>query len=262
MSSSASRSMPGCGACSPTSYRSRSSTPTSGSAEFAGRAAIGFAIPLLAAAWPVFRGLRGRPIEAIRVGFRSSRGGGLAPLLARVPLPGGSLGQMPPRNVVRAPRRTLLTVLASAAVISVAVSMSGMLDSFEATVDRNAAEETRMAPDRLEITLAGFVPADTPGAAPARLLADRRRDRLAADDPGFASRPRRRGDRRRRRHDPSRSAALGSPRGERDAAAGTRRGVDRGERRRGPRRRARQPPHAGSPEADRTRPFHARPRPR
>ena len=100
------------------------------------------------------------------------------------------------------------------------------------------------------------------GATPPRLLADRRRDRLAADDPRFAPCPRRRGDRRRRRHDPSRSAALGSPRGERDAAAGTRRGVDRGERRRGPRRRARQPPHAGSPEADRTRPFHARPRPR
>ena len=128
---------------------------------FAARAAIGFAIPLLAAGWPVWRGLRVTPIEAIRVGFRSARGGGLAPLLARLPLPGGSLARMPPRNVVRAPRRTLLTVLASAAVISVAVSMSGMLDSFRATVDRNDAEELRMAPDRLAITLAGFVPADT-----------------------------------------------------------------------------------------------------
>jgi putative ABC transport system permease protein len=129
---------------------------------FAGRAAIGFAIPLLAAGWPVWRGLRVTPIEAIRVGFRSARGGGLAPLLARLPLPGGSLAQMPPRNVVRAPRRTLLTVLASAAVISVAVSMSGMLDSFSSTVDRNDAEELRMAPTRLDVTLAGFVPAGTP----------------------------------------------------------------------------------------------------
>ena len=129
---------------------------------FATRAAIGFAIPLLAAAWPVWRGLRVAPIDAIRVGFRSARGGGLAPLLARMPLPGGSLGQMPPRNVLRAPRRTLLTVLASAAVVSVAVSMSGMLDSFRATVDRNDAEELRMAPTRLDVTLTGFVPADTP----------------------------------------------------------------------------------------------------
>jgi putative ABC transport system permease protein len=130
--------------------------------QFGARAAIGFAIPLLAAGWPVWRGLRVDPIEAIRTGFRSARGGGLAPLLARLPLPGGSLAQMPPRNVLRAPRRTLLTVLASAAVISVAVSMSGMLDSFEATVDRNRAEELRMAPDRLAVTLAAFVPAGTP----------------------------------------------------------------------------------------------------
>ena len=129
---------------------------------FAARAAIGFAIPLLAAAWPVWRGLRVRPIEAIEAGFRSARGGGFAPLLAKLPTPGGSLAQMPARNVLRAPRRTLLTVLASAAVISVAVSMSGMLDSFRATVDANTAEQERMAANRLEVTLAGFVPADAP----------------------------------------------------------------------------------------------------
>lgn len=121
--------------------------------KFAERAAIGFAIPLLAAAWPVRRGLRMTPIDAIRVGFRAARGGGLAPLAARLHLPGGSIGQMAPRNVLRAPRRTLLTVLASAAVVSVAVSMSGMLDSFQATVDRNVAEELRVAPDRLTVTL-------------------------------------------------------------------------------------------------------------
>ncbi|MCB0876856.1 MAG: ABC transporter permease, partial [Solirubrobacterales bacterium] len=143
---------------------------------FATRSAIGFAIPLLAAAWPVWRGLRIRPIEAIEAGFRSARGGGLAPLLARVPIPGRSLAQMPARNVLRAPRRTLLTVLASAAVISVAVSMSGMLDSFRATVDANTAEQERVAPDRLSVTLAGFVPADAP---PLR--------RLAASPPAAAT---------------------------------------------------------------------------
>lgn len=128
--------------------------------KFAERAAIGFAIPLLAAAWPVRRGLRMTPIEAIRVGFRAARGGGLAPLTARLPLPGGSIAQMAPRNVMRAPRRTALTVLASAAVVSVAVSMSGMLDSFQATVDRNVEEELRVAPDRLTVTLDGYYPAD------------------------------------------------------------------------------------------------------
>ena len=129
---------------------------------FAQRAAIGFVIPLLAAAWPVIRGVRVTPIKAIHAGFRSARGGGLAPVLARLPLPGGSLAQMPARNVLRAPRRTLLTVLASGAVISVAVSMSGMLDSFQATVDRNTEETLKTAPDRLTVTLDRFYPEDSP----------------------------------------------------------------------------------------------------
>jgi putative ABC transport system permease protein len=119
-------------------------------------AAIGLVIPLVAAAWPVRRGLRVTPIEAIRVGFRAARGGGLAPLVGRLPLPGNSLAQMPPRNVLRAPRRTLLTVLATGAVVSVAVSMSGMIDSFAATVDRNQAEELRGGRDRLSVSLDRF----------------------------------------------------------------------------------------------------------
>jgi putative ABC transport system permease protein len=125
---------------------------------FVSRAAIGLVIPILAAAWPVRRGLRVTPIEAIRVGFRAARGGGLAPLLGRLPLPGSTLAQMPPRNVLRAPRRTALTVLASAAVVSVAVSMSGLLDSFAATVDRNQAEELSAAPKRLTVSLDRFYP--------------------------------------------------------------------------------------------------------
>lgn len=120
---------------------------------FLPRAAIGFAIPLLAAIWPVRRGLAVTPVEAIRTGFRSARGGGLAPLLGRVPLPGNSIAQMAPRNVLRAPRRTLLTVLGSGAVVAVAVSMSGMLDSFAATVDRNEEEQLSSARGRLVATL-------------------------------------------------------------------------------------------------------------
>ena len=128
---------------------------------FAERAVIGLLIPLIAAAWPVMRGVRVTPVEAIRSGFRSARGSGLAPLLARIPSPGGSLARIPARNVLRAPRRTLLTVLAGGAVISVAVSMYGMLDSFEKTVDRNSAEELKSAPQRLEVTLNRFYPADS-----------------------------------------------------------------------------------------------------
>lgn len=129
---------------------------------FGPRAAIGFAIPLLAAIWPVRRGLRVTPIEAIRTGFRAGRGGGLAPLLGRVPLPGSSIAQIAPRNVLRAPRRTLLTVLGSGAVVAVAVSMSGMLDSFTATVERNEEEQLSRAPNRLVVTLDHPRPARDP----------------------------------------------------------------------------------------------------
>ena len=76
-------------------------------------------------------------------GLPSAKSGGLAPLLRRLRLPGGSLGQMPARNVLRAPRRTLMTVFGIAAVIAVLVSMLGMIDSFLATVDRSEAETRR-----------------------------------------------------------------------------------------------------------------------
>jgi putative ABC transport system permease protein len=119
-------------------------------------ALIGCLLPLAATALPVWRAVRVRPIEAIRVGFRSAKSSGLAPLLRRVRLPGGSLGQMPPRNVLRAPRRTLMTVLGIAAVIAVLVSMLGLIDSFRTTVDRSEEELAGATPSRLEVTLDRF----------------------------------------------------------------------------------------------------------
>ena len=92
-----------------------------------GRRGARFLLPLAATAYPVWRGVRVAPIEAIRVGFRAAKGGGFAPLLKRVELP-SSLVQMPLRNLARAPRRTLTTILGLAAVIVTVVSLSGMFD--------------------------------------------------------------------------------------------------------------------------------------
>ena len=69
-------------------------------------AALGVALPLLAAAVPVWRALRVTPIEAIRVGARAARSSGLAWLAKGMRLPGGSLANLPLRNVLRTPRRT------------------------------------------------------------------------------------------------------------------------------------------------------------
>ena len=124
-------------------------------------AVLGFLIPLLAVAWPVWRAVRVEPIEAVRVGFRSARSGGLAPLAARIRLPGRSLAQLPLRNVLRAPRRSVMTALGIAAVITVIVGLFGLIDSFLATVDRSRAEAAGSHPDRMTVALDGFYRVDS-----------------------------------------------------------------------------------------------------
>ena len=99
------------------------------------------------------------------MGFRSAKSSGLAPLLRRLRLPGGSLGQMPARNVLRAPRRTLMTVFGIAAVIAVLVSMLGLIDSFRTTVDRSEEELAGATPSRLEVTLDRFRAPTRPSCA-------------------------------------------------------------------------------------------------
>lgn len=119
-------------------------------------AAIGIALPMLGVLLPVRRAVRMRPIEAIRVGFRAAGGGGLAPLLARVPVPGGSLVQMPLRNLVRAPRRTVVSVMGIGLIVALVVTFGGLIDSFLAPLDRARAESQRVAPDRLLVSLGGY----------------------------------------------------------------------------------------------------------
>ncbi len=57
---------------------------------FAAAAAFGFGLPFAAAVWPVTRGIRQDPVEAIHVGARTASRSGLAPMLRRVPLPAGA----------------------------------------------------------------------------------------------------------------------------------------------------------------------------
>ncbi|MGZ6964046.1 MAG: FtsX-like permease family protein [Acidimicrobiia bacterium] len=123
---------------------------------FARAAAIGFALPVLAAGIPVWRAVRVTPIDAIRTGFLSDKQGGLAPLLARLPLPGRTTAQMPLRNVLRAPRRTLMTAFGIAAAIIVLIGVIGMVDSFLATIDRGEHELTKTSPNRLLVALDSF----------------------------------------------------------------------------------------------------------
>ncbi|OFW59223.1 MAG: hypothetical protein A2W01_07705 [Candidatus Solincola sediminis] len=128
---------------------------------FAGAAAVGFLLPFLATAWPVWRAVRVEPVQALQTGHLAARGGGLAPLLKRLRLPGKSLGQMPVRNILRAPRRTILTALGIGATIVVLVAVLGTLDSINEVLNRMSAELNKGAPERVTVTLANFQPADS-----------------------------------------------------------------------------------------------------
>lgn len=127
-------------------------------AVFARGAALGLVIPFVATLYPVWRALRVTPVTAIRTGFLATKSSGLAPAVGRIPIPGRTTAQMPLRNVLRAPRRTLTTVLGVAAAIMVLVGLVGIFDSFRATIDEGEAEATTSSPDRLNVELDFFYP--------------------------------------------------------------------------------------------------------
>lgn len=127
-------------------------------------AALGFVLPLVATAWPVWRAVRVMPVEAISVTHRTSRGG-LAPLLRRLPWPRSAFRRMPLGNVLRTPRRTLLTALGIGAAIATLVAILGMLDSFVGTMERNDREMLQDHPDRVLVGLDRFVADDGPELA-------------------------------------------------------------------------------------------------
>ncbi|HYF73466.1 MAG TPA: ABC transporter permease, partial [Nocardioides sp.] len=127
---------------------------------FAQAAALGLLLPFVAIAWPVWRALRVQPVEAIRVGHLAARGGGLAPALARLRVPGRGYRQIPVRNVLRTPRRTVLTALGIASAITTLVTTLGLLDTFGATLDRAEEEMLHTAPDRVPVALDTFQPLD------------------------------------------------------------------------------------------------------
>ncbi len=137
---------------------------------FAQAALIGFLLPFAAVAWPVWRAVRVQPVEAIRVGHLAARGGGMAPALRRVPLPGRGYHQIPVRNVLRTPRRSVLTLLGIGAALATLVTTVGFLDTFRATLSDAQDELLRSAPGRISVSLDSFYPASGPLVAAVRAL--------------------------------------------------------------------------------------------
>jgi putative ABC transport system permease protein len=127
---------------------------------FAQAAVLGIAIPFAATLYPVWRAVRVAPVDAIQTGHLVSKGGGLAPALSRVPLPGGSFVQMPVRNVLRSPYRTFLTLAGITIAVTLLVAILGMLDSMMATIRLAKTELEQNHPDRMEVDLDRFYPVD------------------------------------------------------------------------------------------------------
>ncbi|MBZ0277570.1 MAG: FtsX-like permease family protein, partial [Anaerolineae bacterium] len=125
-------------------------------------AALGILLPLAATLIPVIRALRVEPVDAIKTGHLVAKGGGLAPVLTRQSASGRVLAQMPLRNLLRAPRRTLLTLLGIAVAITLLVLITGVLDSFNMTLGQARSELVQNSPDRMSVQLNFFYPADSP----------------------------------------------------------------------------------------------------
>ena len=132
-------------------------TPTQWDAFFTA-ATIGLVIPLAAVSIPVWRAIRVPPVDAIRTGHLASRGGGMAPLVKRVRLPGDTFSQMPLRNVLRAPRRGLLTALGIGATIAVLVMLVAGIDSFVGAIVEGGEEATGGVPDRVIVDMDSVYP--------------------------------------------------------------------------------------------------------
>lgn len=129
---------------------------------FARGAVFGLVPPVLASLLAVWRAVRVEPIQAIRTGHLAATGGRLGSWSRTVRLPGSSLAQMPVRNLLRAPRRTVLTAFGVAAAITALVAVLGMLDSFTRAIDRGAAEVTKGDPERVTVALDTFYSVASP----------------------------------------------------------------------------------------------------
>lgn len=128
---------------------------------FARGAVVGFLLPFAATLWPVWRGVRVQPVEAIRVSSRSARGGWVR-AATRLRLPGGTVAQMPWRNALRTPRRTVLAVVALGAVLGAMIALVGIVDSFDRTIATSRAEQVGDAPGRLHVALNEVLPEGAP----------------------------------------------------------------------------------------------------
>lgn len=126
---------------------------------FARAAVIGLVVPLAASALPVVRSVRVQPVDALVPSHLRERGHRVTDLLRRVRLPGGITVQTPLRRIVRAPARSVLTIMAIAFIMAPLLAALGATDSASATIGAGERVLIGESGDRLLVDLAGYQPA-------------------------------------------------------------------------------------------------------
>jgi putative ABC transport system permease protein len=119
-------------------------------------------LPLIATIYPVYRALRVSPIEAIRTGNLIEKSSPLVALGTVLPIPGKSFMQIPIRSLLRAPRRTLLTLLGITVSIALLIMMVGTLDSAVNTLGEMRSELLGEHPDQMIVYLNRPYTVDSP----------------------------------------------------------------------------------------------------
>jgi putative ABC transport system permease protein len=123
---------------------------------FARAALLGLLVPLVASAFPVWRAVRVRPVEALLPPHLRTGGYRLTRIVRRLRLPGTITLQAPVRRIVRAPARSALTILAIAFIMAPLLAALGATDSASATIATGEQMLTGPAGDRLLVDLTGF----------------------------------------------------------------------------------------------------------
>jgi putative ABC transport system permease protein len=141
---------------------------------------LGIALPFVATAYPVWRAVRVMPVDAIKTGYLVEKGGGAFVLVSHLPIPGKSFTQMPFRNLLRSPRRSMLTTLGLGIAIATLVAGFGLFDTMSATSNKTKKEVLQNHPQRMIAYLDDFYPADS-----AEVTAITRSPLLSMTEPGL-----------------------------------------------------------------------------
>jgi putative ABC transport system permease protein len=128
---------------------------------FARAALLALIVPLAASALPVWRAVRVQPVDALVPPHLRGGGHRLTRVFRRVRLPGTITIQTPLRRIVRAPTRSLLTILAVAFIMAPLLAALGATDSASATIDSGERILTGQTGDRLLVDLVSYQPASS-----------------------------------------------------------------------------------------------------